>query len=510
MSLHRTTIAHAAQLSWVVNCLTCVWVAGMAATNALAGHGPPVDDVPTRTAARPDEKIQWQTTGTQPGHYLTWRGKPVLLIGDSVTQGWMECGTNFDQDAYVDALASRGINLLMLWAFKGTNAALQRRDRRIGYDAPEVWPWAGSPDDQSFDLHRFNPVYFERLRQLVGYAERQEVVVLITVHDGWTKTCFEGHPFHRALGNGPLTDRHQYVALAEYDREMPDAFDPNWTWQQQNQYLQERFCAKLIAELDDYSNVLYEMFNEGEWYDRAQRRRHEAHFLAFFRARCSNLLLSNTDHITGDDPHLEGNVGGVTLHAHGWVGQFAKFAAGFSAMPAKPYLYSEPVPEFDGEKPSLDEIRRSMWETALAGAGWVNQNDPSFGWDGRAAIAAQSAARDQAYDLAGHCVRFFNQSGVRFWEMSPAGTLASTGICLARPGHEYVIYAPVGGNFTVDLSAATRTTLQVRWYDPRAGKFQPAKALAGGNRAEALQAPFPGDAVLHLASEADPMPELKP
>jgi hypothetical protein len=142
--------------------------------------------------------------GGQPGHYLAWRGKPRLLIGDSVTQGWMESGENFDQRAYVDALAQRGINLLMLWAFKGTNAELQKQDARIGYDVPELWPWAGSPDDGSFNLRELNPAYFERLCQLVSYAESKEIIVLITVHDGWTKTCFGGHPFNRALGNGPL------------------------------------------------------------------------------------------------------------------------------------------------------------------------------------------------------------------------------------------------------------------------------------------------------------------
>lgn len=33
-------------------------------------------------------------SGNQSGHYLTWKGKPRLLIGDSVTQGWMESGSH--------------------------------------------------------------------------------------------------------------------------------------------------------------------------------------------------------------------------------------------------------------------------------------------------------------------------------------------------------------------------------------------------------------------------------
>jgi hypothetical protein len=169
-------------------------------------------------------------SGSQPGHYVTWNGKPQLLIGDSVTQGWMELGENFHQRAYVDALAARGINLLMLWAFKGTNAELQLQDARIGYDALELWPWAGSPDDCSYDLRELNALYFARLRELVSYAESKRIMVLLTVHDGWPKTCFGGHPFNRRLGNGPLADGRDYVDLADYRREMPKQFDPDWSW----------------------------------------------------------------------------------------------------------------------------------------------------------------------------------------------------------------------------------------------------------------------------------------
>ncbi|HUT94844.1 MAG TPA: putative collagen-binding domain-containing protein [Thermoguttaceae bacterium] len=427
-----------------------------------------------------------------------WNGKPQLLIGDSVTQGWMECGENFDQRGYVDALAARGINLLMIWAFKGTSAEIQQGDVRIGYDAPELWPWTGSPDKRSVELREFDPAYFARLRELVSYAGSKQIVVLITVHDGWPKTCFEGHPFNRALGNGPLADRRDYVDLADYDREMPEQFDPGWNWREKNQYFQERFCARLIAELTPCSNVLYEMFNEGEWYDRQKRDRHEQHFLAFFRARCDNLLLSNSDHIASDDPHTDPKLDVVTLHPKDWVGHFPVFERGFRKMPPKPYLYSEPVPEFDGETPSLDDVRRSVWETALAGAGWVNQNDPSFGWDSRTTIAAQAAARDRAYNVAGHCARFFNQGEARFWDMEPSGKLASTGVCLAHVGKEYVVYSASGGSLTVDLSAERNATLEVRWYNPRNGQFQESPAVVGGNRATRLTPPFRGDAVVHL------------
>ncbi|MBW2455261.1 MAG: hypothetical protein JRI68_12155, partial [Deltaproteobacteria bacterium] len=67
------------------------------------------------------------------GHWLEFRGRSVLLAGDSITQGWMELGTHFDQITYLDALASRDIPVVMLWTFIGV--VDQQNDPRIGYDA---------------------------------------------------------------------------------------------------------------------------------------------------------------------------------------------------------------------------------------------------------------------------------------------------------------------------------------------------------------------------------------
>ena len=60
-------------------------------------------------------------------------------MGDSITQGWMELGTDFDQHAYLQALGRRGINTVLLWSYIGV--VDQVADPRIGYNAPELWPW---------------------------------------------------------------------------------------------------------------------------------------------------------------------------------------------------------------------------------------------------------------------------------------------------------------------------------------------------------------------------------
>src|SRR5260370_25510040 len=54
---------------------------------------------------------------------------------------------------------------------------------------------------------------------------------------------------------------------------------------------------------------------------------------------------------------------------------------------------------------------------------------------------------------------------------TPQGSLSSTGFCLAdnaATGAEYLVYAPSGGTFTVNLSATT-PSLNVEWVNPATG-----------------------------------------
>jgi len=441
------------------------------------------------------------------GHYLERDGRKVLLIGDSITQGWMELGAHLDQNAYVDALATRGINFLMLWAYIGITD--QRADPRIGYDAPELWPWIRR--GAAFDLNAFNPAYFERLRSLARYAGSRGVVVLITIHDGWTKTRFAGHPFNARLG-GPLTSRSQYVELHDSAAEMPAALDPDWNRRQKHQYYLERFCDRLIQATADQPNVMYEMFNEGEWYNQPRLRAFEVHFLNFFRARTSRLTVINDDHIAGMDFRAEPACDVISEHHPNWRAKtsaseaFSYYAAMFDGSPVKPFLFTEPVPEYQGDATLHDALMRLMWGTALAGAGFVVQNDASYGFDPRCAMAARSVARDAVLDLEGHCARFFNASVRNLAAMAPCAALASGGVCLAEPGHEYVVYSQDGPTISLDLSALAGAAL-ARFYNPRTGRFEPASKITGG-AACVLNKPDSSDWVLHVIAGDKDHPDV--
>jgi hypothetical protein len=467
--------------------------------------------------ARSSKGVEVLRDAPSEGRFLSFGGKPIFIIGDSVTQGWAESGEDFDQEAWIRALSARGIRALLLWAFIGPADA---SDARLGYDAPEILPWART-GPRRWDLLRWNEAYFGRLRALCRLAEEREIVVIITVFDGWTKTRFEAHPFNEANG-GPLRDRSQFVDLADAEREMPETFDPRWSWKERNQFFQERLAARLIEATRGLGNVIFELFNEGEWYDAEKRRRHEVRFLAFFRARCRNLLVSNADHIrgagrstgadrnAGADSRRDPRADIISHHRPNWspssraAESFEHYRRELEASPPRPFLFSEPVPEFDGARDcEVDAITRLLWGTALAGAGFLVQNDASFGFNPKAKIAGNARLRDAMLDREGACSRFFNAMGVGWVSMRPDPRAASTGVAMARPGQEYVVYAEEGTSFTMDLSGQAGADFEGRFYDPRTGDLHPALSVPGGGGTRKIAKPDVRDWVFWLRRRAE-------
>jgi hypothetical protein len=230
------------------------------------------------------------------------------------------------------------------------------------------------------------------------------------------------------------------------------------------------------------------------------------HFLDFFKARTVQPLIINDDHIRGA-PGFRGEPKADVLshHTPRWDNLppaqvfFDHYSRQFEATPAKPMFFSEPVPSYEGGDAAVEAaLMRLLWGTALAGANVVIQNDASFGFDPKSAMAIKADERDRILDLEGHVARFFHTDDVSFAAMKPAGGLASTGICLAQAGAEYVVYVPQTRVVTVNLAAARNRTLSVRWYDPRTGQFHPADPITGGSETQPFLPPLPGDTVLHL------------
>ena len=111
---------------------------------------------------------------------------------------------------------------------------------------------------------------------------------------------------------------------------------------------------------------------------------------------------------------------------------------------------------------------------------------------------------DSFRDNLGYILRYsrkLNLAAVR-----PRSSLCSTGNCLAQTpsvGAEYLVYAPAGGSFTVDLSAMSGARrLSVEWFNPLTGAAIAGDPIPAGSPSQSFTPPFGGDAVLYLVDTA--------
>jgi hypothetical protein len=107
-------------------------------------------------------------------------------------------------------------------------------------------------------------------------------------------------------------------------------------------------------------------------------------------------------------------------------------------------------------------------------------------------------------DNAGFILRYAHRLNLA--NVSPQPSLSSTGYCLAQvpsTGAEYLIYAPVGGTFSVDLSAMPPSRmLAIEWFNPTTGAVIAQAPIKAGATSQSFTAPFDGDAVLYLVDAA--------
>jgi Putative collagen-binding domain of a collagenase len=111
---------------------------------------------------------------------------------------------------------------------------------------------------------------------------------------------------------------------------------------------------------------------------------------------------------------------------------------------------------------------------------------------------------DNFRDNLGYILRYSRKLNLA--NVTPRNSLCSTGYCLAQTpsvGAEYLVYAPSGGPFTLDLSAMSGSRrLALEWFNPSTGAANIGNPIPSGSPSQSLTPPFSGDAVLYLVDTA--------
>ena len=189
-------------------------------------------------------------------HYFSFRGKPVVLITSGEHYGAV-LNADFDYVRYLDELKARGFNLTRTFSgvyrevpgsFKIENNTLAPEPARF------VCPWPrtdtpGAADGNKFDLTKWNPAYFTRLKDFLTQAGKRGVVVeLVLFCPFYDESMWRVNPMNFAnnvngVGKVPRTEVYT-------------------TKHKELLAVHEALVRKLAAELKDFDNLYYEVCNE--------------------------------------------------------------------------------------------------------------------------------------------------------------------------------------------------------------------------------------------------------
>jgi hypothetical protein len=419
--------------------------------------------------------------------------KVVFLTGTHTWNNLVDMGRNdppeaFDFDAYLDFLTRHGHNFIRLWTWDSVswdtraNGALGKEF--VHHVAPLPWartgPGLARDERPRFDLTKFDPRYFERLRARAMAASRRGIYMSVMLFEGWGLMhgnrrrgtadgwAWQAHPFHPENNvNGLPTSAKAESPAGEVHSLAHPAVTA----------LQAAYIRKVIDTVNDLDNILFEVINEGgqkEWdwwvvnlihdYERTKPKQHPVGITGHGAERLASMLASPAD----------------------WI------------SPGSADGYRDDPPAWNEKKVSLldtDHIWGVGGSPAWVWKSFLRGHNPIFmdPYDGSVLGAPGDPRWEPIRRAMGHARRVAER--LTLAAMSPHDDLASTRYCLADPGKEYLVYLPDGGEVAVNLTAGS---YRFEWLNPLTGKPADTGSITAGGGEQRFQAPFEGSGVLHL------------
>jgi hypothetical protein len=197
-------------------------------------------------------------------HYLEFRGKPLVLVTSGEMYGSI-VNLDFNYVKYLDTLQSDGLNLARIFV-GGYNEVLEvwptyPKNNLIVAPGRFIVPWAASSEagagrgGHKFDLSRWNPAFFDRLKDFIRQAAKREIFVEVTFTSAlYADLQWKIHPLHPANNvSGTSEVEWRSVHTLENGNLLGH---------------QEKLMRKLVRELNEFANIYYEIQNE-PWADNA-------------------------------------------------------------------------------------------------------------------------------------------------------------------------------------------------------------------------------------------------
>ena len=457
---------------------------------------------------------------SNPNYFQDASGATVILNGSQTWNTFQDWGSNgaietLDFNAFVSFLSGHGHNFTLLWITElpsFCNLPVTSNAPPAFRVSPLPWqrtgPGRASDGGRRFDLTKFDRSFFDRLRarvQALGAAGIYAGVYLFTGE--WLnifRCSRDGYPLTGANNINGVDDGYAGVGkqgIGAMTMTAPNAITR----------VQDAYVEKVIDTLNGLPNVLWIVSEEAPrnstwWnahqishvreYEGKKPYRHPIGYAALIGAPDSVLYDSDADWVA---PQVR--VSPVTSCGSG--------------KPACKVNVNDSDHSYFGMWNDTPQVNRNyVWENFMNG-NQVLFMDPYLVYYPRekrnlcasptnGICRAPDTRWDNFRNNLGCILRYSRKLNLS--AVTPRSQLCSTGYCLANTpstGAEYLVYAPLGGSFTVDLSAMPASrTLAVEWFNPATGTVSVGRPIHSGDPAERFTPPFPGDAVLYLVDTA--------
>jgi hypothetical protein len=444
-------------------------------------------------------------------HYFLFRDRPAVLVTSAEHYGAV-INLDFDYRTYLKTLHADGLNLTRVFtgAYRepywgpGTQNTLAPRPNRL------LAPWArsGTPGYRDggaeFGLDRWDPAYFNRLRDFVSLASRYGIVVEVVffskMYDdhNWVLSPLHAGNNVNGIGKGPW---QQFSSLD--DRALVAR--------------QEALIRKVTSELRGFDNVYYELCNEPDIRDRMDKIRAWLNHLADVTA-AAEASYPRRHLIAVQDPTMcDSSVVSVYNFHYSYLDLKVGTMGAMQGL-ERFYNLNKPLIFDETETDRPDRVsRREAWAFLLSGGAGYNYLDTSFmtddatgsgkaEWDGKR--HDYRALRRQL----GFLKRFME--GMEFLRMRPSREEVVRAVpagvesyALAEPGRGYALYLcgkdgrekPGAGALVLNVPTGR---YRVEWLDPETCRRRQLTDAVSTNGALTLAVPtFTFDLALRLERE---------
>jgi len=479
--------------------ITIAWLAALVSTAAV-----PAADRPAASFAGP-----LRVHPDNPRYFTDDTGRAIYLTGAHTWRTVQDAGISFppaafDFSEFLDLVRKDDHNFVRLWIFE--SPAWVRPDSTILWLDPlpyeRTGPGTAADGRPKFDVTRFNPVFFERLRSRVVAAGDRGMYVGVMLFQGFSvsrksrnrrDTPWAYHPFHRANNvNGIDGD----VNADGEGYETHELRVPEIT------RIQEAFVRKVVDTVNDRDNVIFEIGNECHGRSTAW----QYHMIDVIRRYEAKKPKRHPVWMTFPWDGMDGSGSNEDLFESSAEAISPGSASGNDK---KAYELNPPaatgnkvvIVDTDHVNPGYLDRADWAWKCFARGLHPIFMDNPPIrGNDKHPTLADWSPDGPSAKTRAamGYTLQYARK--MNLVAMTPRGDLSSTGYCQTAPGKEYLIYQPGEGPFQVQLPGEAGITFAVEWFDPKTGRAmdsQPVKATGQST----FTPPITGDAVLYLKAE---------